>query len=107
VHFGPVHTKDSLYARELGFGPMGRHNDDYRKWLTQAGVMSSEMECAHLFILAQLANRPAQKARVLAGGILAVIGDYDEPFTDSPRADDAIALSIELAFGALAELRQP
>jgi uridine phosphorylase len=104
VHFGPVHTKDSLYAREFGFGPRAAEHAQYTRWLAQAGVMATEMECAHLFVLAQLGPLAEGKQRVMAGGVLAVIGEHDQPFTDSPRAAEAVEDAIELAFGTFVEL---
>ncbi len=101
VHFGPVHTKDSLYAREMGLGPRHDEHMNYQRLLTQAGVMASEMECAHLFVLSALGPRAQAKERVHAGAVLAVIGDHDAPFKDSPRAGDAVEDAIEFALDSL------
>ena len=104
VQFGPVHTKDSLYAREFGFGPLAAEHARYAKWLNQAGVLATEMECAHLFVLAQLGPLAQGHDRVLAGAVLAVIGEHDQPFKDSPRAAEAVEDAIELALCAFVEL---
>ncbi len=104
VHFGPVHTKDSLYAREFGFGPMGAEHARYTTLLQKAGVCASEMECAHLFVLAQLGRRAEGIASVHAAGVLAVIGEHDQPFVDSPRVAEAISDAIDLALDGFAEL---
>lgn len=101
VHFGPVHTKDSLYAREMGLGPLGEAHLAYQKLLTQAGVAASEMECAHLFVLGALGPRAEAKARVQTGAVLAVIGDHDEPFKESPRAATAVDAAIDFALDAV------
>ena len=104
THYGTVHAKDSLYAREFLVGPMAEQNKAYMQLLRESGVLASEMESSHLFILAslfnyrlsRLGNTPAH--RVMAGAILGVIGD-DRPFAskeDQKRAiDDSIALGLE------------
>ena len=37
-----------------------------------------------------------------AGAVLAVIGDHDAPFVESPRAAEAVHDAIDLAFGTFA-----
>jgi uridine phosphorylase len=101
VHFGPVHTKDSLYAREMGFGPLGQQHLAYQSLLTQAGVVASEMECAHLFVLGALGPKAEAKSRVHTGAVLAVIGDHDVPFKESPKAATAVDAAIEFALDTL------
>ena len=56
VHIGLVHSKDSLIAREFQIGPRSRlsENRQYMDVLARAGVLASEMEAAHLFVLAQV-----------------------------------------------------
>ncbi|MDQ3235717.1 MAG: nucleoside phosphorylase, partial [Pseudobdellovibrionaceae bacterium] len=83
VHLGITHTKDSLYAREFGEGPMQAEHSRYMQHLQAAGVLASEMECAQLFTLTQVWNQKllqTEKDRpsVRSGAILAVIGD-DQP----------------------------
>lgn len=104
VHFGAVHTKDSLYAREMGFGPLGQQHQVYQNLLTQAGVVASEMECAHLFVLGALGPRAQATSRVHTGAVLAVIGDHDEPFKESPKADTAVDAAIDFALDSLVTL---
>lgn len=104
VHFGAVHTKDSLYAREMGFGPLGEQHRAYQNLLTQAGVAASEMECAHLFVLGALGPRAEAKTRVHTGAVLAVIGDHDDPFKESPKAATAVDAAIEFALDSLVAL---
>lgn len=104
THFGTVHAKDSLYAREFLVGPMAEQNKAYMQLLRESGVLASEMESSHLFILASLFNYrlsrmgPSRGNRVMAGAVLGVIGD-DRPFAskeDQKRAiDDSIALALE------------
>jgi uridine phosphorylase len=103
THFGQVHTKDSLYARELKLGPLAQAHRDYERVLTHGGVLASEMECAHLFVLAQLGNKAMGQSPVSAGAVLAVVGDASAPFHDDPRQDRAVEASIQLAFAVLLE----
>ncbi len=101
VHFGPVHTKDSLYAREFGFGPLKQQHVEYQDLLTKAGVVASEMECAQLFVLGTLGPLAEAKTRVHTGAVLAVIGDHDVPFKESPLAETAVDQAIGFALDSL------
>lgn len=93
VHFGIVHSKSSLYAREYNYSLL-EENHSYMRTLRQAGVLASEMECAQLFILSSLMSRHLpQDQAILSGGILAIIGD-DTSFTDNK---DDISLTINNA----------
>lgn len=103
VHFGGVHTKDTLYGREFEWGPKRDEHSRYNRLLTQAGVLASEMECAHLFVLGQLGAQARGEVPVLAGGILAVIGDHDVPFKESPLAATAVDEAIELGLATFVE----
>lgn len=109
---GLVHTKDSLMARELHEGCMGEEHRKYMKGLRRIGVLASEMECAHLFILAaahshspnavhdpsapyaiasvgssrsQSGVPPAGASEVLAGCVCGVVGSSDDT-SDAPFA---------------------
>ncbi|MEM3341868.1 MAG: nucleoside phosphorylase [Thermoplasmata archaeon] len=53
---GIVHTKDSLYAREIGMGPMKESNRQYKHLLERGNVVSSEMESAALFVISSTAR---------------------------------------------------
>lgn len=109
VHFGTVHCKDSLYAREFGEGPMAAHNREYMELLINAGTLASEMESSQLFILSSLFNHrlralgdgPAH--RVVAGAVLGVVGD-DSPFASPEAAAAAVESSIDLAFETVLQL---
>lgn len=101
VHFGPVHTKDSLYAREMGFGPLKEQHLEFQRLLTKAGVAASEMECAQLFVLGTLGPLAEATVRVHTGAVLAVIGDHDVPFKESPLAKTAVDDAIEFALDTL------
>lgn len=106
VHFGPVHTKDSLYAREMGFGPLGQTHKAYEGLLTKAGVVASEMECAHLFVLGALGPLAEGKTRVRVGAVLAVIGELDEPFKETPKAETAVDSAIEFGLDTFVALHR-
>lgn len=101
VHFGAVHTKDSLYAREFGYGPLGQQHMDFQRLLTKAGVAASEMECAQLFVLGTLGPLAEATTRVHTGAVLAVIGDHDVPFKESPLAETAVENAIAFALDSL------
>ncbi|MBK6847548.1 MAG: uridine phosphorylase [Proteobacteria bacterium] len=107
VHVGVVHTKDSLYARELGAGPRAEDHRRYRAQLSALGVLASEMEAAHLFVLAQSHAGP-QGDEVWAGCILGVVGD-EVAFGDKTQRTRteaaAIALSLETAWLAQSKSR--
>jgi uridine phosphorylase len=99
IRTGIVHCKSSLYARELAAGPRALENQAYLNLLTKSGILASEMETATLFIQSQLYNYQLMQQgegpafRVLAGAILAVIGNFEL----SAEADIAVKHSIEIA----------
>jgi uridine phosphorylase len=107
--FGTVHTKDSLFAREFGEGPMAPENERYVELLHAAGVLASEMEAAHLFLLASLWNQECTdhgtgpQHRVLAGTVLGVIGD-DRPFAPAEEAAEAVDRAVDLALATVLHL---
>ncbi|RZA25652.1 MAG: uridine phosphorylase [Proteobacteria bacterium] len=102
LSLGLVHTKDSLYAREFGQGPLVEKNKVYMDHLKAAGVLASEMECAQLFTLIQNADYTARTHEpdgpgVRGGAILAIVGD-DDPFTDNETVI-ADTVNATIAFG--------
>jgi uridine phosphorylase len=109
AHFGTVHCKDSLYAREFGEGPMARQNREYMELLINSGTLASEMESSQLFVLASLFNhRLLQRGegplnRVVAGAILGVVGD-DRPFASPEEGQAAVDGSIALAIETIRQL---
>lgn len=86
VHCGLVHTKDSFFGREFGQGPDAERNKDYMRRLSAAGVLASEMEAAHLFVLGTVfGGAPStvralrtRDAKIRVGALLAVIGSPEE-----------------------------
>jgi uridine phosphorylase len=108
VHFGIVHTKDSFYAREVGSSDL-EENATYMRNLKKAGVMASEMETSHIFILSSIFNYRTTKAyqhpnhKILAGSILAIVGD-EKPIDSSDNASLAIDRCITLAIESIQRL---
>jgi uridine phosphorylase len=82
AHVGLMHSKDSFFGREFGRGPDGHRNEEYMQLLARGGVLASEMEAAHLFVLGQVyggaprdvAGLRSRRAKVRAGALCAVIG---------------------------------
>ena len=88
-HSGVVHTKDSLYGREFGDGPRKEQNDQYLQELTALGVVASEMEASHLFVL-------AQAHRVQAACVLGILGGPDIDSTREER-EQAEVRAVDVA----------
>ena len=108
---GLVHTKDSLYGREFAMGPLAEQNRGYMKLLESVGVLASEMESSHLFILStsrgpdvsSLAHRRGGEGVIKSGTILAVIGDQNS-WAPSELAAATEARAIRVAVRAAREL---
>jgi uridine phosphorylase len=83
VHVGIVHSKDSFFGREFGHGPDGARNKAYMDRLAGAGVVASEMEAAHLFVLGavfqkgsrSVATLRSSRSHVRCGAVCAIVGD--------------------------------
>ncbi|HEY9898253.1 MAG TPA: nucleoside phosphorylase [Pantanalinema sp.] len=109
THFGVVHCKDSLFAREFGAGPLSEENHAYMRVLSASGVLASEMETAQLFILAALQDHRLRRAaeghahRVLAGAVLGVVGD-DRPFATPEEERRAVDGSVALVLETIRQL---
>ncbi|MBN2798073.1 MAG: nucleoside phosphorylase [Deltaproteobacteria bacterium] len=82
---GVVHTKDAFYGREFPMGPLKAQNQAYMETLAAAGVLASEMESSHLFVLGQVHGRnavpvgapTASPNTVKMGAVFAVVGTLD------------------------------
>ncbi|RZA14665.1 MAG: hypothetical protein EOP10_27655, partial [Proteobacteria bacterium] len=111
IALGLVHTKDSLYAREFGQGPLVDQHKIYMEHLKKAGVLASEMECAQLFTLLQIWNqealvKDAKGPGIRGGAILAIVGD-DEPFATNPKSvAETVDGTIDFAFACIAAWAQ-
>jgi uridine phosphorylase len=113
VHTGVVLTKDSMFGREFGFGPRGAANLEYGKWMARLGVLASEMEAAHLFILAQVYSAwpvlpegtpgAPPLLPLHAGCILAVIGDEHNGLCDAATMDATTTRAVDLGLATAVE----
>lgn len=107
LSLGIVHTKDSLYAREFGQGPLVEAHKVYMGHLKAAGILASEMECAQLLTLIQNADYTARQLApdgpgVKGGAVLAIVGD-DDPFTDNAKLiSETVRKTIDFGFKAIA-----
>ncbi|STX29876.1 Uridine phosphorylase [Legionella beliardensis] len=104
VHFGIVHSKSSLYAREFNYS-LRNDNEHYMNSLRLAGVIASEMECAQLFILTSMNTKlKNHSAPVLSGCILAIVGDITAFSDEHVRVTETINAAIELSILTTKEL---
>ncbi len=109
---GVVHSKDSLYGREFPLGPRAKDNEHYMEILRKLGVLATEMESSHLFMLAAvqglevspITGSSPSRLGVKAGTILAMIGDDEHGFAPEELARTAEERAIEVALQASVEL---
>ena len=100
VHCGIVHSKDSLFAREFESGPLTAENKAYMRLMRRLGVLASEMEAAHLFVLAHAHSLSGadhdQWRPIEAAAIMGIVGEEEMAprRTDSGEAR-AIAIALE------------
>lgn len=102
TYTGLCHSKDSLFGRELGRGPLAATNAQYVESLRSAGVLATEMEASLLFVLAAVASASRVQAiehgasgvPVQAACVLAI---YGEPGSDITRQADQDAISVACA----------
>ncbi len=110
---GLVHTKDSLYGREFGMGPLAAENRAYMEQLRGMGVLATEMESSHLFILAAAHGGQARSLAlgqrgpdlVKAGSLLAVVGDdgvFDSGHKSRAVEEQAILVALDAALEMVA-----
>jgi uridine phosphorylase len=105
---GVVHSKDTLFGRELGVGPRAASNREATRQLEQMGVLASEMESAHLFVLSHVHSKAvapvaaaAPAGLVRAGAVLAVISDqagFAAPDVAAPAIKGAVDIALAAAF---------
>jgi uridine phosphorylase len=109
---GVVHSKDALFTREFGLGARPEHNSSYMEHLRRMPVLASEMEAAHLFILADTYSRrkaaplsaPAASGDLIKSGtLLAVVGD-DRPFAPQQIVEETELAAIDIALDTALEL---
>ena len=97
VFFGVVHTKDSLYAREMLVGPKRRESEEYMRILKDGGVLASEMETSILFTLGQVYSQqfisegagPCSQAQSLPSSAIRSFAD---------KATEAAAIEAAISF---------
>lgn len=108
IHFGVVHSKSSLFAREHGLSLLPE-NSQYMGVMREAGVLASEMECAQLFTLctlltAKLKREAVKFADILCGCILAIVGDQTAFSDDQNKVQKVINNSIQLSLTIIKEM---
>lgn len=117
VFVGLIHSKDSLMAREFGYGPTTQRDvhHTYMKTLGELGVLASEMEASHLFTLGSVhSSAPAQNIlepvtdedagkTVMTGAVLGIIGD-DEPFAQPEGVKRAIDNAVKVGLQGIRQL---
>ncbi len=111
VYAGLVHSKDSFFGREFAEGPDAARNEAYMKLLSDVGVLASEMEAAHLFVLGQIhgdarvtaANRATRDVRLRCGALMAIIGDQTG-FASREDEQAAEERMLDLAAEAILDL---
>jgi uridine phosphorylase len=110
VHFGVVHSKSSLFAREYQFSLLP-DSQAYMDTLRRAGVLATEMECAQFFTLAPILSARMNcqfkdKSSVFCGAILAIIGDESGFASDKQQIVKACEAAIELAIATTKALHK-
>ena len=103
---GLCHSKDSLFGRELGRGPLGPTNRQYVESLEAAGVLATEMEASTLFVLASVASAGtvvpiSQGPAAIPVQAACVLAIYGEPGSEESRLADERAITVACA-GVLA-----
>jgi uridine phosphorylase len=101
VHFGVVHSKSSLFAREYQFSLLP-DSQAYMDALRQAGVLATEMECAQFFTLgpilsARMEYQFSSSSSIYCGAILAIIGDESGFASDKQQIVKACESAIQYA----------
>ncbi|MEQ1564874.1 MAG: hypothetical protein ABMA64_04495 [Myxococcota bacterium] len=112
AHVGIVHSKDSFFGREFGLGPDGDRNHAYMARLAAAGVVASEMEAAHLFVLGTVfgkgprtvAAMRSRAAGVRCGAVLAIVGSPEHGFATRDEEQAAEERMIDLALHGIVAL---
>jgi len=99
TYAGLCHSKDSLFGRELGRGPLTPDNQRYVEVLKASGVLATEMEASTLFVLASVAS--AQAVQPISRGPSAVpvqaacvLAIYGEPGSEVTALADQRAITV-------------
>ena len=102
TRYGIVHSKDSLYAREFGAGPLAKVSGDYMQLMEASGVLASDMESSHLFVLGscKLSSDLLVVTSLLSRLLLQVSEVEGDVLGRLSSADDmAVAGLIAIVFG--------
>jgi len=96
---GLCHSKDSLFGRELGRGPMAADNQQYIEALQAAGVLATEMESSTLFVLASVASAGSVEPISRGPGVVpvqaaCVLAIYGKPDSVVSQVADQRAISV-------------
>lgn len=108
IHFGVVHSKSSLFAREFQFSLLDE-SPQYMNALRRAGVLATEMECAQFFTLAPVLSARrghafSEQDKIMCGAVLGIIGD-EHGFCQNPsRITQATEGAIEFAIATTLEM---
>lgn len=100
AHYGIVHSKSSLYAREFHYSFM-QENEHYMASMHLSGVLATEMECAQLFTLSSLMSerlirKNSADTPIASGCILAIVGDKTSFSNDESKIKQATINAINL-----------
>jgi uridine phosphorylase len=112
VHVGLLHSKDAFFGREFGSGPDAARNEAYMARLRGAGVLATEMEAAHLFVLGSVHDRGPRTvaamrsgaAHLRCGAVCAVVGDPEHGFASREEEQAAEERLVSLALGGVLRL---
>ncbi len=110
VHFGVVHSKSSLFAREYQFSLLA-DSQNYMDSIRKAGVLATEMECAQFFILGPILTARqnhlfSPEKAIFCGAILAIIGDESGFASDKQMIVQANERSIQFAIETTLQLSE-
>ena len=97
VHLGIVHSKDSLYARQFLCGPSEQESIDLNQKMNAYGILATEMECAHIYVLSRLYSQELG-VTIKAACVLGVIAKASEPFA-AEKSLSEMAVSNAIDFG--------
>ena len=81
VHFGSVHCKSTLYAREFFEGPLASQHKKYHQTIISSGALATEMETSQLFTMSSFFNQQAshstytRQKSIQSSAVLAICGD--------------------------------
>lgn len=110
TYVGLCHSKDSLFGREFGRGPLAMNNRQYVEALEAAGVLATEMEASLLFVLASVASAGPAAPLSAGPGVVpveaaCVLAIYGEAGSEESRLADERAITVACE-GVLAWARQ-